>query len=257
LSAVVFRNLLIALLVVSPLAALGDDSAVEAGRKALTDSASLPWYDAASDGLRDLQAKKRADDDSETRKTGWEFEVQKTQSRPVNWRMPSMWEGVQYLAIGLFVLVILGVGYLLLRYYLKLEPETATGEQLASESPTANVERLEQLPFDLARPQGNLLSEARRLYEQGRYSEAVVYLFSYELVTLDRHQWIHLTKGKTNRQYLREAGKSPQVRGLLERTMVAFEDVFFGHHDLDRERFEACWQGLDEFHRTLEQGAAA
>jgi hypothetical protein len=38
--------------------------------------------------------------------------------------------------------------------------------------------------------------------------------------------------------------------------MVAFEDVFFGHHPLDRSRFEACWQEVDEFHRRLPAGAA-
>jgi hypothetical protein len=28
--------------------------------------------------------------------------------------------------------------------------------------------------------------------------------------------------------------------------MVAFEDVFFGGHSLDRERFEECWRQAKE-----------
>ncbi len=33
--------------------------------------------------------------------------------------------------------------------------------------------------------------------------------------------------------------------------MLAFEDVFFGHYQLTRERFEACWHRLDEFHQLV------
>jgi hypothetical protein len=38
--------------------------------------------------------------------------------------------------------------------------------------------------------------------------------------------------------------------------MVAFEDVFFGKHGLDRERFESCWRRVDEFRRGLQGGIA-
>jgi hypothetical protein len=40
---------------------------------------------------------------------------------------------------------------------------------------------------------------------------------------------------------------------MLDRTMVAFEDVFFGRHPLERQRFESCWGRLDEFHRRLDE----
>jgi hypothetical protein len=78
-------------------------------------------------------------------------------------------------------------------------------------------------------------------------------LFSYQLVALDKRHVIHLAKGKTNRQYLRETRSREPLKNLLQRTMISFEDVFFGHHDLSRERFEESWQSLDEFHRHLEQ----
>jgi hypothetical protein len=38
--------------------------------------------------------------------------------------------------------------------------------------------------------------------------------------------------------------------------MVAFEDVFFGNHPLDRNRFESCWTRLDEFEALAAQGQA-
>ena len=37
--------------------------------------------------------------------------------------------------------------------------------------------------------------------------------------------------------------------------MLAFEDVFFGHHELSQQRFEQCWEDLDRFHQQLEQVA--
>jgi hypothetical protein len=122
------------------------------------------------------------------------------------------------------------------------------------EQPTVGeADRIEKLPFRVARPQSDLLAEARRHYEAGRYGEAVIYLFSYQLVQLDKHQLIRLTKGKTNRQYLREVRPQNELRSILERTMIAFEDVFFGHRELPRDRFETCWTQLDEFHRKIQE----
>jgi hypothetical protein len=110
------------------------------------------------------------------------------------------------------------------------------------------------------RDQSDLLGQARRYYEAGNYAEAIIYLFSYQLVELDRHGFVHLERGKTNRQYVREAQRAPEAKSgglhkILDQTMVAFEDVFFGARDLDRRRFEQCWSRLDEFQSLL--GAAA
>jgi hypothetical protein len=74
---------------------------------------------------------------------------------------------------------------------------------------------------------------------------------------LDKRQLIRLTRGKTNRQYLGEIWGRADVRAILERTMVAFEDVFFGHHVLERARFESCWTRLAEFHQRIEEATVA
>ena len=37
--------------------------------------------------------------------------------------------------------------------------------------------------------------------------------------------------------------------------MLAFEDVFFGNHELSPQRFQTCWKDLDRFHQQLEQVA--
>jgi len=114
-----------------------------------------------------------------------------------------------------------------------------------------DVDRVEALPFAVRKPTGDFLAEARRLYEAGDYSEAIIYLFSYQLVELDRQHLIRLAKGKTNRQYLRELRARLTLRSILETTVVRFEDAFFGRKTLTRERFEQSWQRLDEFHAEL------
>lgn len=234
------------------------DATVEAAR-ALRDSGDFPWYDPQTDELRDLHAKARQDEDTDTRKHGWEWEVKPLNtSANVKWQFPTLWQIVQYTAMGLLVALILGLVFLLLRYFLKQEEEIGSpGAALALEDRQGEVDRVEQLPFVVRRPGGDLLSEARAMYEQGRYGEAMIYLYSYQLVQLDRHHLIHLAKGKTNRQYLREVRQEPKLRTILHGSMIAFEDFFFGRHDLDRERFEQCWQRLDEFHSALEQGVPA
>jgi hypothetical protein len=131
----------------------------------------------------------------------------------------------------------------------------ASSEETEETDSRTEEDLIESLPFRVKRPQGDLLAEARRHYEQGNYGEAIIYLFSYQLVQMDRHDVIRLARGKTNRQYLREVWPRPDLRKIFERTMVAFEDVFFGHHPLGREGFESCWVGLDEFHERIEQAA--
>jgi hypothetical protein len=110
---------------------------------------------------------------------------------------------------------------------------------------------IERLPVPVDRAHGDLLGEARRLYDQMQYGRAILYLFAYELLQLDRHHVIRLARGKTNRQYLRELTRVSPLSPPLERTMVAFESVFFGRQALDRGGFEACWQELPQFENLL------
>jgi hypothetical protein len=41
------------------------------------------------------------------------------------------------------------------------------------------------------------------------------------------------------------------LKTALERTMLAFEGVFFGRRKLDRAGFEVCWNALDQFEQQL------
>jgi hypothetical protein len=233
----------------APADAPAADTGIEAGRQALRGHARFPWYDAENDALRRVDVRPPRDT-AQHRRSQW-------QAAPAAPKSPSFgtdWSGLRAVVetlLWLGLIAVLGVLiYLLVRTYLHSHAAPDVAEVSERET-KAETDLIESLPFHVPRPQGDLLAEARRLYEQGAYAQAVVYLFSYQLVQLDRHQAIRLTRGKTNRQYLRELRSRPDLGGILERTMVAFEDVFFGHHPLDRAGFERCWQRLDEFHQSL------
>jgi len=233
---------------------LSDADAAQSVKDSLSGRTRFPFYDRAKDDVRQLNVAPPADSDAANRKTKWAGK----KANPRTPRAPPTWSGGSVLGtllqvIGLTALVIfIGVlAWLIATAFLKNETtETVVSKVIET---SRDVDRVEALPFQLRKPTGDFLSEAQRLYEAGNFSEAVIYYYSHLLVQLDRHHVIRLAKGKTNRQYLREARTRPLLREILDRTMVPFEDVFFGHHELSREQFEACWRRLDEFHVELER----
>jgi len=225
--------------------------AIEDGRNALNRDTDYPWYDPHTDSLRPTKLPDLKEPEPD------ELEVDSSPAQSPNISGGSAFSGfIQALFWAFIVALFIGLVALLVWAVLRHErKEDEKGETQVVES-SSDIDRIEQLPFTVRQPQGNLLDEARRHYEAGDFREAIVYLYSYKLVELDKHHFIHLAKGKTNRQYLHEVRPQPRVIPLLERTMVAFEDVFFGDHVLERSRFETCWSGLGEFHQILQGGVA-
>ena len=216
---------------------------VKAGKEALSPGwNSFPWYDAEQDALRKVGVREPAEP--------VESSIERTSSvsrSPFNFFAWLAWIG------GAIVLAL--IIWLMLKFYLKRE-DSALTEEVAKPERTHRA-RVEALPFPVARATSDLLGEAERQAAQGNYREAIIYLYSHELVELDKQQLIHLTKGKTNRRYLRELTDRVPLRGLLEQTMLVFEDVFFGNYELDRARFDAVWSRLDEFAMLTNQARSA
>ncbi len=233
-----------------PTFAAEDFDPVESGGEVLRQRGDLPWYDAEKDEVQSVEVtppKKPPDrPDVEQRLGG-----QQSGGNYVGGGLLAML--IQALALSLLGVVLI-VGLVLLIRALLGAQNRGDGEELPDESRrfTSHIDRMEQLPVPLRRFDGDLLGETRRQYEAGNYNEAIIYLYSYLLVELDKAQRIRLLRGKTNRQYLWEIRETPPLRELVEQTMIAFEDVFFGDHDLDRGRFESCYHRLDEFHQHLE-----
>ena len=238
-----------------------EDEAVTNARNALARTNRYPWYDRANDGVRQIETKevenKRKD---VNRFSTWDSQPDR------NWNfgwlnlagLGSFINSTAKVLFCLLVAVILGVlTWLAIRVFLKAESKWVEKDSSTKVTESMSDEqRVQKLPFKVRPVRGDLLEEARHYYEQGNYRGAVIYLFSYMLVQLDKHHFIRLAKGKTNRQYLWETQPRRRLRELLENTMIPFEDVFFGNHDLAREEFERCWSAIDEFHQLVHQGAA-
>lgn len=224
------------------------DAAKQSGAQALRDSARFPWYDQEADQVKSVEVPGYV---APPKSMDWEMNL--NPRRPWSWG--SFWRVVQYVVWILLAILFVGLLYQLLKSLGLASPRSHVAEHEERDRQRREAERIENLPFPVQRSKTDLLGEARRLYQTGNYQEAIIYLFSYQLVKLDENHLIRLAKGKTNRQYLGELRGKDRLRPLLSRTMLAFEDVFFGHYPLSKDRFERCWNQLDEFHQIVQTPA--
>ncbi len=212
-----------------------NDQWVDRGAQSLAEGGQRKWYDPATGDV--VPPKLR--------------EPRTSQGSGLEWLFPLL----QLLGWAAIALVVSGLAWALIYAFLNRETTRAVNRHEAASGPST-ADRVEALPFALARSDDDLLGAARRHFDAGNYSEAIIYLFSHELVELDRSECIRLTKGKTNRQYLRELSSRADLRSVVAATMDRFEAVFFGAHVLDRAGFEACWQELPRFERLLAGSAS-
>lgn len=216
-------------------------SAVEEGRRALARAGRVPWYDREHDTLRRLEVRPTA---PPTRASAPATQASASR-RGAHWLGPVL----QWLGVGLLTLLLGVASAMLVRHYLHREQqETPERKVVASRR---EVDRVEALPITLDTTPAELLAEARRLAVEGRFSEAITYLFGYELLALDRQHVLRLARGKTNGQYLRELRSRPSLAAILKRTVQAFEAAYFGRKTIPPQTFAACWRDLDLFHAEL------
>lgn len=227
--------------------------AVEAGRRAFSAAPSFPWYDKQADGLRPIPVRP-ARESALNRGSRWQAQDDdpSPESSRLQTLLDALAQGLRWLGLIGLVALLAGLTALMARAFLMREAKDSddlgTSELLALEP-----DRIDNLPFSIGQPPADLLEAARQHYQRGQLNQAMIYLFSYQLLALDRHDLIRLTRGKTNRQYLAELAAQPGLQQLLQHSMVAFEEVFFGKHHLTLERFEGCWHGLDTFHEDLQR----
>ena len=159
-----------------------------------------------------------------------------------------------YIIVGLVVIaVVIAIVYAIINR--EKQPKKATA--VSADDAADLDERAEELPFQLDLAPATLLDRIRQCYANGDFNQAIVYLFSYQLLELDKHRCINLTRGKTNHQYLRELVRLPGLKNLLSNTVYCFEDVFFGDQEISKTEFDECWLQIDEFHRSLPGGVQA
>ncbi len=172
----------------------------------------------------------------------------------IEWMSEPLFYDVNMWMILLTVLILIPLIWFFVKLYKNRGKNLGGGAEADFDEERTDAQRMEALPFEI-KPADNLLDVARKFAETGRYADAIIYLFSHQLVELDRAHVIRLTKGKTNRQYLREINLR-ELRSLMEQSTVAFEDAFFGHYEINKARFEQCWQRIDEFRGLVMRGRA-
>ncbi len=221
------------------------------GRESLESRTDLPWYNPSTDQLRRIDVAPNPDD--EHRHSRWARNV-KSRNRPAAAHTTN-----SMAILEIFAWILLGglLGVLLwLLVRAAMRGDSSHGRSVKAEPVTVSSGRIEDLPMAVAPQHQDLLAAAREYYAAGNLAAAIIYAFAHQLVELDKHHLIQLSKGKTNRQYLNELKMHPDLTGLVRPTMLAFEDVFFGHHDLAPDRFRTCWENLDQFHQQLQQVAS-
>src|SRR5690606_8945463 len=124
--------------------------------------------------------------------------------------------------------------------------QLATLDELEQQRAKPDIARVEELPLVLSTRPEDYLDAAHRYYQKGEYGPAILYLFSHQLLQLDRWHWLHLLKGKTNRQYLREVARARgaaagELAAILEVTVLLFEEVYFGKRIPPREAIDKAW----------------
>jgi hypothetical protein len=233
-----------------PVTPASDSDYVRSGQDALRAQADLPWYDPETDGLGRVDVDPNPDDAQ--RRSDWGGEMTTTATRRMT--MPTFFgQFLQVLAWIALGTLLLGLVWLLVWAAQRMDGgKPSEAEVTKMEIKSA---RLEDLPVSVSPSEHDLLAAARACYEAGNFDQAIIFAYAYQLVELDRRHLVQLSKGKTNRQYLRELSRQPRLQAILRQTMLAFEDVFFGHHSLSSSRFQQCWDNLDEFHQRLEQPA--
>jgi len=249
-------SLLVAVLHCTPVRGDYTGKQAEASARESLKSRAYPWYDAGSDTGKQPEIEVHAEPSEEAldpgnRKSDWVYVETATSTGPSATMPPWLAALLEVLTWGVLAVVVVGAAVLLWWAFMVTATQSPDRHQAAPATidRTTDVDRVEELPFNI-RPQSDLLAESRRLFEAGDYTQAAVYLYSYKLLMLDRAQHIRLTRGKTNRQYLKELSIQP-LRDILQPTMVMFEDAFFGKHGITRKRFESCWDQVQPFENLI------
>ena len=141
---------------------------------------------------------------------------------------------------------------LLIYGYLKLEDGEGHSRE-ESKRKRKIKDHIKHLPFELEEQDGDFETFADRSLREGNYSNAVIYLFADLLVAMNEAGVIRLQRGKTNRQYLNELWDHEDIRPYYRNVMTAFEDAFFGQHEISKSRAEECFAARPAFDAAIEK----
>jgi hypothetical protein len=217
-----------------------------------------PWYDANADRMKPVLPWPDSGALQPKRFTDWlgrTFGFLGDWWEAMNgWRLPVVGKLGDVVAIGLAVVllaIVLVVLLELLRRYRPLADESAALAAIHAGS----AQRIEGLPAGLPDAMADPWAEALRRRARGDYAGAVIYLFAYQLLTLNRLGQIRLVPGRTGRQFVRSV-VDRQLRASVEPTLRLFEVVYYGGRSPSPEAFDSVWSEAEAFRRRVAGGVA-
>ncbi len=231
------------------------------GRRAFERHSDVPWYDSDKDSVRFLpppkinpaQGKQRTNTGPQNPRKG-RSNRQSRSGSGIGASSGGVVAGgvvaVLFWIVVVIVLIAFAVGIIWAVIQMNSNKEDEE-EQSVVEDRGPKETSVERLPFKVSQPVGDFLTSARQALGAGNYREAIIFLYSHVLVTLDQKGLIQLTRGKTNRQYLREVYRHQMVATYLEDCMIPFEKAFFGNIDLDQADVGPCFNQFDQFQQTV------
>ncbi len=226
---------------------------VEIGAEALKDG-KFPWYASDSNTAQTVESPNTKSAASANRGLVPAKKVQPA-ATPTSWAgwLQQLFDGLSYAAYIMLIILVVVIASLLIWGYIRLRPsEMSKTDRQKLEENEAMSDRIQELPFTVSRQlNDNFEDRAQAAADAGNYSEAVMLLFSFILLSLDRKGLIRLRRGTTNRQYLNEIRHQDRLPEFYKQVMVPFEKSFFGGHRIDQETFEKCWNNVESFRHSL------
>lgn len=234
----------------------------------LARARKYPWFDSATGQARSIELRSTPQPDGPVIWEWWDqwFRWNRNNSNTTPWSFSWGSGFAKLFEWTAWILLIALAVYFIWLMRISIARGLGFGPARVSGSDDDGLDqvRIENLPVKLAASKTDLLTQVQQHLAAGRFEDAMIYLFSYQLITLDKAQRLRLEKGKTNRQYLRELGGSGELLAIVGESTRAFEDVFFGRHNMPRDRFERIWARLSRFQElarpaqpTLIDGEAA
>ncbi len=223
------------------------------------------WFDADVPAVLPVTVKPQVDD-SLNRNSRWLPKPQRVK-QTANANTPAsssngLWGtglSISNLLGWLLLVVIVGLAIALIAKFVSQAeaPERRSGLRSKVQSELADqqmAERIKHLPAELRRTDVHLRSEAERLMKAAQYDHAIILLFGHQLLLLDHAGQLRLSRGKTNRQYVRETASADAVSAKrLRATIDSFERSYFGRHSIAKQEFDELWKSNIELERAIGQ----
>ena len=224
---------------------------------------NTPWYDAEAGRVRPIQLKPR-DDDSAHRDSRWlpkPKKIKQSNSQSNNAATGTGGNGSNQGLFGtsftlgnvlgwiLLIVIVMalagGAVYAISRAEMAMSGAGKAGSAGSGSNHQTDeqlLERIKHLPPELRRTDVDLRSECERLMGEGQFDQAIILLFGHQLLLLDQHGLLRLSRGKTNNRYVRETRmKDSRCATWLRQTADAFEHSYFGRHEIPSEIFQRLW----------------